>query len=188
MAMARNSQMSQTELERREKWKKRGDSFWNIFLFTKDGRIKSTLVIYSFCLSILFLVIYILAYLLLLDGLDSLLAGKMPTWLVNLLESVIPALIGSMLCCLPHFALKEKKLIPLAYTWLLLYAVGAVIYILAGLPAEDRWIAMGLILLVVPSTLILGGGLSAFLYLRHRRSLPDAPPPEELPPWKQRRR
>lgn len=184
--MAKQQNRPLTEAEQRDKWKKRGDAFWNIFLPTKDGRIKSTMIVNSFCLSILFLAVYICAYLLMLDGLDGLMAGKLPVWLINIIESVLPALTGSMLCCVLHFVFKEKKLVPAAYTWLFLYMIGAVIYILAGLPKEDRVFAFQLMLMIVPASLITGCGLSAYLYLRHQKLTPPPGPPEERKPWQPR--
>lgn len=187
--MSKTPYIPQTELERQEKWKKRGDSFWGFFLPTKNGKVKSTLIINSFCLSILFLAVYIMAYLLLLEGLDALLAGTMPSILTNMIESLIPAVIGTVLCNVLHFVFTEKRLVPAAYIWLLLYVVAATIYLLVNSSAEARGLTFQLLMMVMPAPILTGGGLAAFLYWRHQKLHPASNQlAEELPPWKQRRR
>lgn len=188
IAMAQTPQPPPTELERQKRWKERGDAFWGIFLPTKNGRVKSTLVLNSFCLSILFLAVYAMAYLLLLDGLDAFLAGKMPLFWINVLESLIPALIGTFVCNVLHFVFAEKRLVPAAFVWLLLYAVAVTAYLLAYSPAEARGTTLKLLMMVVPPCVLSGCALSAFLYLRHRKLHPPSSPMKELPPWKQNRR
>ena len=53
------------ELHRAEQEKARAqkaDSFWNAFRLTENGHVKSTLLLNSFCLSILFLAVYFAAF------------------------------------------------------------------------------------------------------------------------------
>lgn len=166
------------------KWKKRGDSFWGIFLFTKDGKVKSTLLIYSFSFSVLCLAVYFLAYMLMLDGLDSALSGRMSTWAVNLVESLVPALTGTLICNVFHFPIKDKRIIPGAYIWLILYAVGATVAILVGMSAADRLFSLQLLLMFAAAPVITGTLLSFALFYRHRKNHPDAPNPEDIPIWK----
>lgn len=184
--MAKQEQPPLSEKERQARAKKKADSFWNIFLPTKDGKVKSTLIVNSFCFSVLCLAVYIVCYLLLIDVLHEVFAAHTPVWLNNLIGSVFPALIGTAACCSFHFLFREKKIIPAAYTWQLLYAIGAILYILIGLPQETRAFAVNLLVMVVPAPLISGCALSAFLYLRHRKKMPQGPV-EELPPWKRRK-
>lgn len=174
---------TQSEVEARRK--KRADSFWNIFLPTKDGKVKSTLIVNSFCFSILCLGIYILAYLLLIDALHGALA-EAPVWLSNLASSLLPGLLGTAVCCAFHFLFREKKIVPAAYAWQLVYAVGAILWLLISLPAGDRAFAANLMLMVVPVPLLSGCALSAYLYVQHKKKLP-AEPAEEPPPWKQKK-
>jgi len=185
--MAKQPSLPLPRLECQKQWKKRGDAFWSIFLPTKDGKIKSTLLIFTFCLSILFLSVYILSYLLLLDSLDTKLSGKLPLFWVNVVESLIPAVIGTCLCNLLHFAFADKRLVPIAYVWLLFYAVAASLYLLVGSPPEARSTAFQLLMLVVPAPVLTGCSLAAYLYLRHQKHHPSKTL-EETPPWKQRLR
>ena len=48
--------------ERKEKWARREKSFWKAFLFTEDGKPKSGLMVYTFCLSLVFVLLYIAAF------------------------------------------------------------------------------------------------------------------------------
>ena len=188
MAMAQTPQIPPTELERQQRWKQRGDAFWGIFLPTKNGKVKSTLVLNSFCLSILFLAVYAMAYLLLLDGLDAFLAGKASLFWINVLESLIPALVATFICNVLHFVFAEKRLVPAAFIWLLLYTLAVTAYLLACSPPEARSTTLKLLMMVVPPSVLSGCALSAFLYCRHRKLHPTGRPIEELPSWKQNRR
>lgn len=183
MAMAKRSSYKLSP-EQEAKWNRRGNSFWSIFLFTKDGKIKSTLLIYSFSFSVLCLAIYFVAYLLMLDGLDSILAGKMSTWLVNLIESLAPALVGTLFCNVFHFPIKDKRIIPAAYIWLILFGVGMTIAIVLGMPADERILAFSFLMMVVPAPILTGTAFSFFLFFRHRKKHPDLPNPEDIPIWK----
>ena len=65
------------ELQRAEREKaraQRADSFWNAFQLTENGHVKSTLLLNSFCLSILFLAVYFAAFYLLADPIHALLS------------------------------------------------------------------------------------------------------------------
>lgn len=186
--MAKPSPLPQTQLERQKQWKKRGDAFWNVFLPTKNGRMKSTLLMNSFCLSLLFLGIYIMAYLLLLDGLDAMLSEKLPLFWVNVVESLVPAVIGTFFCNLLHFVFSDKRLVSVAFVWLLLYAVAATLYLLVGSPPQARGTIFQLLMMVVPAPILTGCGLSVFLYFRHLKRHPPKQSVQTPPPWKQRRR
>lgn len=167
--------------------KARADAFWGIFLPVKDGKVKSTILVNSFCFSILCLAVYIAAYLLLLDVLDEALAGRMHVVLINIIESLVPAIAGTLVCCAFHFLFKEKKIVPAAYTWLLAYAVAGMIAILWGLEPSVRATALQLMMLCVPAPLLTGCSLAAYLYLRSLKKAAAHPPLEELPPWKRKK-
>ena len=118
--------MNRQQSEREKKWKERGDQFWRVFLFTKDGRPKSGFMIYTFSLSIAFLALYMVAFLGVLELLAPWLSEKTGI-LVNLIPSVIVLLIGLLVSVLLHHLLKDKRLMLGTYGWLALYlAAGAV--------------------------------------------------------------
>ena len=51
--------------EREKEQARRVESFWDAFRLTENGHVKSTLLLNSFCLSILFLAVYGAAFFLL---------------------------------------------------------------------------------------------------------------------------
>ena len=97
--------------------------FWDAFRFTKNGRFKSTLLIYSFSLSFVFVAVYIAAYWLLIDPLELGLRPYLSTRLLTAVESIVPALVGSLVCCVFHFTSHDKKMVLFTYGWIVLYAV-----------------------------------------------------------------
>lgn len=184
--MPKNKQtFTPQELEDRRK--KRADSFWGIFMPVKDGKIKSTLVVNSFSFSILCLAIYVALYIFLIDPLGSLVGADAPVYLENIVESIVPAILGTLICCSFHFVFKQKKIIPAAYAWLTVLGIGASIAVVVIVPADIRPYMLHLVLLCVPAPLITGCGLSAFLYSRYRKKELLRPPVEELPPWKRKK-
>ena len=79
--------------ERERAQKERADRFWACFLFTENGKVKSTLLLYSFCLCFVFLAVYGAAYAPIVEWLDPLLAGH-PVALVNFVEAAVPTLVS----------------------------------------------------------------------------------------------
>lgn len=183
--MAKEREKTQAELDRAAQRKEKADKFWGMFLFTENGKIKSTLIVYSFSLSILFLAVYLLAFMLLIDPLEQLMVNMLaaPVWLTNLVEGLVPALVGTALCCSLFFVFKDKRLVPVAYVWLCLYALILLIGMLVQLAMQDWSGFLQLYALCIPIPVLLGGVLSYKLYARHRREHPDTPVKEE-PAWK----
>ena len=181
--MGKDEQATRTDEERRQQRKKRADAFWSIFLFTKNGKVKSTTLIYSFSLSILFLAVFTALYLLLIDPIELALAGKAPAWLRSLCESLAPALLGALLTASLCFVFKEKKLVWMAYAWLWLYAVVMLIGVAAGLAPDVRRDFFLLYAMVVPAPLVFGTALSVLLYVRDLKRFPAVPEPREKRPW-----
>ena len=58
-----------------QKVTKAADSFWSAFQMTENGKVKSTLLLYSFCLCWVFIAIYVAAFFFLLDPLEALVSG-----------------------------------------------------------------------------------------------------------------
>lgn len=172
-----------SEEERKQARKERADAFWNIFLFTKNGKIKSTLLINSFSLSILFLAVYLLSYYLLIDLIDMAVADVFPIWLTNVCESILPGVIAALLCCALLYVFKERRLVPLAHLWLALYAVVLLIGVAAGLEAEARRLFLALYASFVLPGIGIGGSLSVLLYLRYQRMHPPIESIRQKRPW-----
>ncbi|MEG1658363.1 MAG: hypothetical protein RR288_04820 [Oscillibacter sp.] len=156
---------------------KRSQRFWRSFLFTENGTVKSTLLLNSFCLSVVCLVVYIAAFYVLIDLLHPLVAER-SVFLINLVEAFVPALAGTAVCSLAWFLSKEKRLLPATYLWLTLMAVACFITMLVilGDDAQARGLFFQFFALFVPAPVLTGGALSFFLYLRYRKK--RALPPE----------
>lgn len=60
--------------KREKEQARRVESFWDAFRLTENGHVKSTLLLNSFCLSILFLAVYGAAFFLLTDPIHAWLA------------------------------------------------------------------------------------------------------------------
>ena len=114
--------------------------FWRTLFLTEDGRPKSTVLLYSFALSFLFLAIYAAAYAFLLRPIQSLVlpgyteltpeeitefgrTHASTIFWVNVLESILPGLIGSAVCCGISLFIKERAIPAGAYIWLVVFLV-----------------------------------------------------------------
>ena len=85
--------------KREKEQARRVESFWDAFRLTENGHVKSTLLLNSFCLSILFLAVYGAAFFLLTDPIHAWLALA-PRAVENLVSALLPALIGTAICAL----------------------------------------------------------------------------------------
>ena len=140
------------------------DRFWAALFLTEDGRPKSASMLYSFCLSLVFLTVYALLYGFLIDWLETQLASQSVP-LRNLFESVVPGLAGTLVCCPLFFAFKDRRLVPAAYLWLIVYALVAVVTMLFLTSGEEFKIFLYFFGMFVPVGLV-SGALASFLLLR----------------------
>ena len=160
--------------ERSRDRKKRTDGFWRAFLLTENGKVKSTLLLNSFCLSVAFFAVYFAAYAFLVEPLHGLVGGA-PVAVVNLVEAAAPAAAGTAVCSLTWLLFKEKRLFPATYLWLALLAAACLVTLLILLPdGGSRLLCLQFFALFILAPLLLGGGWSMFLYLRYKRRA--APP------------
>lgn len=145
----------------------RADRFWSIFLFTKNGRIKSPLIIYSFSLSLVLLLVYGAAYWFLIDPVHHLFRES-STMATDFFETLFPAMAGCVLVCLVHKWSGAKRFIPAAHLWLFLYAVLTLLYMLNSLESpDDKTLFVNLFIRLVPVPVLLGGLSSFLIYKKH---------------------
>lgn len=167
--------------ERKEKWRKRERSFWKTFLFTENGKPKSGLMIYTFCLSFVFLGVYIGAFYLVIEALTVPLSG-LPPVLGNLIQSLLVGAVGAAISALLHLLLSDKRLAFGTHLWLALYTVAAGITLCLMLQEREAIWAMltfALWFAVIP---VAFGMLVT--YLLYRRDYRPVQPAEEKPEWK----
>ena len=131
----------------------RANSFWDAFLMTENGKVKSTLMIYSLFISFLYLAVYFAAFIFLLEPLHGM-TENASIMVVYLAESLVPA----------------------AYVWLALMALTVLITMMVLLEGEReaRMLFLHFFAMAVPAPLILGGIMSFFLYRRHLKTAPKA--------------
>ena len=143
------------------------DKIREFFTFSRAGRLKSSVGIYSFSLSILYLIVYAAAFYLLANPLHGWVGEKQKV-VEMILESIIPSFIGTIICLLPILFKKKKNLVFMAYIWLCIYALIVLIAMLIMLRSDQLAAALffRVFAIMVPFPLILGIGLS-WLYLNH---------------------
>jgi hypothetical protein len=158
------------------------DSFWGAFQMTENGRVKSTLLLYSFCLCWVFIAVYGASFALLLDPLDAMMAGA-PVLAVNLVEALVPSALGTAVCGLSCVLFRgDRRLMPAAYLWVtaLLLACFIVLLCLLHGEGEAQLLVLQFFGMFALPPVLLGGGLSAFLYYRHWKHHRSAVPPAKI--------
>lgn len=138
--------------------------FREFFRFTKDGKMKSGTVVYSFSLAVLFLIIYGAAYYYLIDVLAPMTQG-LSIWASDTIGAVIPAVIGGLICLIPVVLLPERKYALFAYIWIAVFALAFLIAMLVQLKDEKDAlnVFLRLFVIMVPAPLIIGGGTAWYL-------------------------
>jgi hypothetical protein len=144
-------------------------SFWDFFALAENGKLKSTVLINSFALSLLYLAVYILSYSLLLGPVDAMIDKQLPVFWINCIESVIPAAAATALCLTFFLFSRDKRVVPAAYVWLLIFSLILLIALFFALGPEDRPDFAQLYAMFVPAPLLIGCGSSAAIYLRYRK-------------------
>ena len=167
--------------EREERNRRRADRFWEAFLFTENGKPKSSLIIYTFSLSLVFTAVYILCYELSIRLFTGLLSS-LPAFFSNLVIVLVSSAAGTALCCLPHRFFTDKRLVFGGHLWLCLYvaAVLVIMLVIMGFsPDYGAFLIFCCWFLLPPVT--LGTAVSCRLYLRDR---PENNEREPEPEWK----
>jgi hypothetical protein len=150
------------------KTKRYADSFWNIFSFTKDGKIKSSFFVYAFSLSVLFAAVYAASYWFIPSLIDPFLAPRSVA-LANIAESVIPAFAASGAACLMQCLVSDKKLAALALAFVAAGSTFIIIFLLALTEADSRSDVVAFLLFYVPLPLTALGFAAVIFFTRKRR-------------------
>ena len=162
---------------------KAADSFWGAFQMTENGRVKSTLMLYSFCLCWVLLLLYCGCFALFSGPLDALLSGAgLPVALVNAVEALMPAIAGTAIASLAWLLPGDKRLLPAAYTWLALLMLACLIALILMMGWESAGLVLQFFGMFVLAPLALGLGASFLMYYRYWKKRPPATDPAR--PWK----
>lgn len=145
------------------------DSFWSALFLTPEGKPKSAMLLYAFCISMLFVLLYGISYFFLIDAVESLFAGA-SVGVRNFMESFLPGVVGSAICGSTFFLQKkDKRIVPAAYLWLWLYAIAVPIVMALSGDWENFKMFMYFYAMLVPVGLISGSAYVFLLYRRYRR-------------------
>lgn len=180
----RQERAREQDKARRERQKRRDDRskrFWSTFLFTENGKPKSGFLVYTFCLSIVFIALYLLAFSYLVDLLAPM-TRSWPAFWGNLFGSLCVSVAVLLVGVLLHRLFSDKRLMLGTYLWLLLYIAAAVVYMAVYLRGDGtmrEFMSFALWFAIIP--VVLGTILFFFLC---RRDHHPAPPVEEEPEWK----
>ena len=173
----------------RSKLQRHLDSFFRGLFFEENGKPKSANLLYSFLLAILFLLIYGASYLLLLDPLERAFAGASVA-VRNIMEYVIPALVGTVVCLLFTLLPGEKKgLVAGAYVWMAALLIAVMLFELLLIDWSDARTEYGLFMTVVNlpgiASVLTGGVPALLLYRRERKARAEREKVRERPYWYQ---
>lgn len=162
---------------------KAADKFWSAFQMTENGKVKSTLLLYSFCLCWVFILVYGLCFALFTSPLDALLKPSgLPVAAVNLVEALVPAIAGTAVCCLTWLLPGDKRLLPAAYIWLALLMLACLIALVILMGLESTGLILQFFGMFALAPLLLGVGSSMLLYYQYLKKRP--PVKDQTRPWK----
>ena len=172
---------TQAEKEKQQKRQERADSFWRAFQFTENGKPKSSLIVYTFSLSVLFTAVYFLCY----EGAIRLLTGPLsalPAWGSNLIIALTASAAGTALCCLPHRFFGDKRLVIGGHLWLCGYAAAVLAIMLCLLGFTEGFVSFLVFFAWFVQPPVAAGTAASFLLYRRDRS--KKPETEAEPEWK----
>ena len=151
--------------EREKEQARRVESFWDAFRLTENGHVKSTLLLNSFCLSIVFLAVYFAAFYLLADPIHALLSPA-PLAVENLASALLPAAAGTAVCGLTHLLCRPQTVLA-SYLWLLALAAAILIVMLLMLHGgAGTALFLSFYAILVPAPLVSGIAVSLWVLRR----------------------
>jgi len=152
------------------------DKFWGAFQMTENGRVKSTILLYSFCLCWVLLAVYGGCFALLNPWLDGLLSGSaLPVWLISLVEALAPAAAGTAAASLVWLLPGDKRLLPAGYLWLTLLMLACLVALIILMGLENTGWVLQFFGMFVLAPLALGVGSSMLLYYQYWKKGPLSP-------------
>lgn len=132
---------------------------------------KSTLLLMAFCLSMLYVVVFFLSYVMTAD----LVAAAVPETTGNFLQVWLPpsliCIVASLLCTSPLLFFKNKLVVPAAFSFIALYTALLFIYAITQ-EAATREVLVQMILLYLVLPALWGNlfGWGGYLLLRRRKT------------------
>lgn len=178
-----DAEKEQRKKASKAKWERRERNFWKVFLFTDEGKPKSGLILYTFCLSFVFLAIYITAFYFVIEWLTPVMEG-FPVILSNLFQSLAATAVGLLIGLVLHLVLTDKRLVFGSHIWLAVYTVAVwitMLVILRGTGGIPTFLTFYAWFVLIPLAVAL---VVTFLLYRKDYVPPHSAP--EVPKWKKR--
>lgn len=159
----------------RSAFQRKIDHICRVVFLTEEGKPKSTVLIYSFSLSLLFMVVFLVSYWLLLEPLEKALQSSSVV-LRNIVEYTVPAIAGCIPCVALSFAFKVRmNMVPAAFTWLCVIDLIMIVTMVFMVDRTDWATEYGLFMAItgVPMLLsaLLGTVASQVVYRRRKKAL-----------------
>ena len=159
----------------RSSFQRKIDHICRVVFLTEEGKPKSTILIYSFSLSLLFIVVFLISFWILLEPLEMALQ-KAPVVLRNIVEYTVPAVVGCIPCVALSFAFKERmNMVPAAFTWLCVIDVIMFVTMVFMVDMSDWTTEYDLFLAIVGIPMlisaVLGTVASQVVYHRRKKAL-----------------
>lgn len=102
----------------RSAFSRKVDEICRVVFLTEEGKPKSTLLVYSFSLALLFIAVYMISYVFLVDAIERMLASS-SVLVRNIFEYLVPGVLVSIPCVsLSYLCKKRMNMIAAAYSWL----------------------------------------------------------------------
>lgn len=159
------------------------DKFWGAFQMTENGRVKSTILLYSFCLCWVLLALYGGCFALFNPWLDGLLQESgSPVWLISLIQALVPSIAGTAAASLVWLLPGDKRLLPAAYIWLTLLMLACLVALMILMGWEYAGLILQFFGMFVLAPLALGLGTSLLAYYLYWKKRPPAE--KAARPWK----
>ena len=143
-------------------------TFWDLFTMVENGKLKSTFMLYSFALALLFLAVYAAAFVLLVDAVHAFMSPVSP-WLSGVMECLTPAFVSAVAAFLCQKLARDKRLAATAYVWLTVALIAIAVILLTSFPLEDWGRLINLILQMGVVPIALGSLLTMPEAIKHLR-------------------
>ena len=162
-------------VKERSSFQRKVDHICRVIFLTEEGKPKSTLLIYSFSLALLFIVVFLVSYWLLLEPLEKALSDS-SVMLRNIVEYTVPAVAGCIPCVALSFAFKVRmNMVPAAFTWLCVIDLIMIVTMVFMVDRTDWATEYRLFLTIVGIPMLISAALgtvaSQVVYRRRKKAL-----------------
>ena len=94
------------------------DNLFRAVFMAEDGKSRSSLLLYSFCLAIAFVLVFIVSYMFLLEPLERTFSSR-SVFVRNIVEYTVPAIVACIPCLALSFAFRRRmNMVPAAFLWI----------------------------------------------------------------------